>query len=105
MSEILNLALPFFGLIVLGVIASRRWHADEQGLAWLNIFLVYFSLPSLIFLVVAKAPFAQLLNWPFVTATTSVTVFAFLVVVFASRWLFGTALKTADLPGPSLIHL
>ena len=101
MSEILNLALPFFGLILLGVFASRRWQASEEGLAWLNIFLVYFSLPALIFLVVAKSPFEQLLNWPFVTATTSVTIFAFLAVVVASRWLFATPLKTAALQGTS----
>ncbi len=101
MSEILNLALPFFGLILLGVIATRRWEAGEQGLAWLNIFLVYFALPSLIFLVVSKAPFQQLLNWPFITATSSVTVIAFLSVVMASRWLFATPLKTATLQGTS----
>ena len=99
MSEILNLAMPFFGLIVLGVIASRRWTMGDEGLAWLNIFLVYFSLPALIFLAVAKAPFEQLLNWPFVTATTSVTVFVFLVIVAATRWLFATPLKTAALQG------
>ena len=101
MSEILNLALPFFGLIVLGFIASRRWKIGEEGLAWLNVFLVYFSLPALIYLSVAKAPFEQLLNWPFVTATTSVTVVAFLVVVVATRWLFATPLKTAALQGTS----
>lgn len=101
MSEILNLALPFFGLIVLGVIASRRWKAGEDGLVWLNIFLVYFSLPALIFLVVARSPFEQLLNWPFVTATTSVTIFAFLIVVMATRFLFATPLKTAALQGTS----
>ncbi len=99
MSEILNLALPFFGLILLGVFASRRWHVGDQGLAWLNIFLVYFALPALIFLVVSAAPFEQLINWPFVTATTSVTVFAFLAIVAASRLLFGTPLKTATLQG------
>jgi predicted permease len=71
----------------------------EQGLAWLNIFLVYFSLPALIFLVVAAAPFEQLINWPFVTATTSVTVFAFLAIVILSRLLFATPLKTATLQG------
>ena len=99
MSEILNLAMPFFGLIVLGVFASRRWQVGEHGLAWLNIFLVYFSLPALIFLVVAAAPFEQLINWPFVTATTSVTVFAFLAIVILSRILFATPLKTATLQG------
>jgi malonate transporter len=99
MSEILNLALPFFGLILLGVIASRRWHAGEQGLVWLNIFLVYFSLPALIILVVAAAPFEQLVNWPFVTATTSVTVYAFLFIVALSRVLFAVPLKIATLQG------
>ena len=53
MSDILNLAMPFFGLILLGVFAARRWQGGEQGLAWLNIFLVYFALPALIFLVVS----------------------------------------------------
>ena len=101
MSEIINLALPFFALILLGVVASRRWHVGEQGLAWLNIFLVYFALPALIFVVVSAAPFEQLVNWPFVTATSSVTVFAFIVIVSLSRLLFGTALKTAALQGTS----
>ena len=73
MSDILNLAMPFFGLILLGVFAARRWEAGEQGLVWLNIFLVYFALPALIFLVVSQAPFEQLVNWPFVTATSSVS--------------------------------
>ena len=47
MTEILNLAMPFFGLVALGVISARRWRAGEEGLAWLNIFLVYFALPAL----------------------------------------------------------
>lgn len=101
MSEILNLAMPFFGLILLGVFASRRWNVGEEGLAWLNIFLVYLALPALIFLVVAAAPFEQLINWPFVTATTSVTVFCFLAVVVLSRLLFATPLKIAALQGTS----
>ncbi len=99
MAEILNLALPFFGLILLGVIASRYWHAGEHGLAWLNIFLVYFSLPALIFLVVAAAPFEQLVNWPYVTATSSVTIVSFLAVVSFSSWVFRTPLKLATLQG------
>jgi malonate transporter and related proteins len=99
MSDILNLAMPFFGLILLGVIAARRWSIGEQGLAWLNVFLIYFALPALIFLVVSAAPFEQLLNWPFVTATTSVTLFVFLAVVLLSRLLFRTALNTATLQG------
>jgi malonate transporter and related proteins len=99
MSEIVSLALPFFALILLGVIAARRWQVAEQGLAWLNIFLVYFALPALIFLVVSAAPFEQLVNWPFITATSAVTVLSFVAIVSVSRVLLGTELKTAALQG------
>jgi malonate transporter len=99
MSDIINLAVPFFALILLGVIAARHWQLGEQGLAWLNVFLVYFALPALIFLVVSAAPFEQLVNWPFVTATSSVTVLAFIIIVSLSRLLLGTDLKTAALQG------
>lgn len=102
MSEIVNLALPFFALILLGVAAARRWReTGEQGLAWLNIFLVYFALPALIFLVVSASPFEQLVNWPFVTATTSVTILAFVTITSLSVLLLRTDLKQAALQGTS----
>ncbi len=101
MIEILNLALPFFGLILLGVAATRFWHFGEAGLAWINVFLIYFALPSLIFLVVAAAPFEKLIDWPYVTATSAVTLTAFLTMFAASLWLFETPFKTAALQGTS----
>jgi predicted permease len=99
MSDILNLALPFFGLILLGVVAARRWQPGEQGLAWLNIFVIYFALPALIFQVVADAPVEELANWPYLLATTSVTTVAFFIVMLLSRVMFGTAWRTAVLQG------
>jgi malonate transporter len=101
MIEILNLALPFFGLILLGVAATRFWHFGEEGLAWINVFLIYFALPSLIFLVVAAAPFERLIDWPYVTATSAVTLAAFVTMFAASLWLFETPFKTAALQGTS----
>ena len=99
MAEILNLALPFFGLILLGIVAAKLWHFGEEGLLWLNTYLIYFALPALIFLVVAAAPFEQLLNWPFVSAATSVTVIAFLTVYTVSTLLLRTPLRVAALQG------
>lgn len=99
MAEILNLALPFFGLIALGALASRLWSAGEAGLAWINIFVIYFALPSLIFVVIAVTPFEKLVDWPFVTATAGVTVAAYLGMLAASRVLFGTSFKVAVLHG------
>lgn len=99
MAEILDLALPFFGLVALGVFAARIWSVDDQGLAWLNIFLIWFALPALIFLVVSAAPFEKLIDWPYVAATTSATATAFMLVFLVSWRILGTAFKLAVLQG------
>lgn len=99
MAEILDLALPFFGLVALGVAAARIWSVGDKGLEWLNIFLIWFALPALIFLVVAAAPFEKLIDWPYVAATTSATVVAFLAVFLISWRLLGFAYKVAVLQG------
>lgn len=99
MAEILDLALPFFGLVAFGVAAARIWSVSDQGLAWLNIFLIWFALPALIFLVVAAAPFEKLIDWPYVAATTSATATAFMFVFLMSWRLLGVAFKVAVLQG------
>lgn len=99
MTAILDLALPFFALVALGVAAARIWSVGEAGLQWLNIFLIWFALPALIFLVVAAAPFEKLIDWPYVATTTSVTVVAFLAVFVVSWRLLGFAFKVAALQG------
>jgi malonate transporter len=99
LAEILDLALPFFGLVMLGVIAARIWAVGDRGLEWLNIFLIWFALPALIFLVVAAAPFEKLIDWPYVAATTSATAVAFMTVFLVSWRLLGTQFKIAVLQG------
>ena len=95
MIEILNLAMPFFGLILLGVIATRFFKHGEEGFAWLNTFLIWFALPALIFQVVSAAPFEKLVDWPFVTATSSVTALCFFVCLCLGRFAFESDLRTA----------
>lgn len=99
MTEILNLAMPFFGLILLGIVAARIWTGGEEGLTWLNIFLIRFALPALIFLVVAAAPFERLIDWPFITATTAATATAFLIVFLISLYGLRTPFTIAALQG------
>lgn len=99
MAAILDLALPFFGLVALGVAAARIWAVGDKGLEWLNIFLIWFALPALIFLVVAAAPFEKLIDWPYVAATSSATITAFLLVFVISWRLLGYAFKVAVLQG------
>ncbi len=97
MIEILNIALPFFGLILLGVIAGRVWAKSEEGLAWLNVFVLYFALPPLIFLVVAATPFETLVNPAYVLATAGATVACYLVMWALAAHVFRVQMKDAAL--------
>ena len=70
MADILNLALPYFGLIFIGFACGKTRGLPEAGLAWMNFFLLYVSLPALLFGIMSKTPFAELNNPPFLIATT-----------------------------------
>ncbi len=99
MINILNLAMPFFGLIVLGMFAARMFGKERQDLYWLNIFVVYFALTSLIFRTIAVAPFEQLIAWPFFTTTTLATGLAFLVPFAFSMLVLRTPIAPAAIQG------
>jgi malonate transporter and related proteins len=79
MLDIINLALPFFGLIFLGYACGKLKQIPDTGLAWMNFFLIYVALPALFYRILAKTPFEQLANVPFVVATTLATYSAFAI--------------------------
>jgi malonate transporter and related proteins len=83
MLQILSLAVPFFALIALGLAASKLWAGREEEMRWLNIFVLYFALPALIFKIVAATPLDQLSDWRFVLAASAATGVSF----FLARWL------------------
>ncbi len=80
---VLNLALPFFGLIALGYFCARQFDVDESGLRWMNIFIVYVALPALFFNLISVVPLEKLANWQFVGVTTSCTALAFAMALGA----------------------
>lgn len=69
--------MPFFGLIFLGFLGGKIIKLPAEGLAWLNIFIVYFALPALFFQLLSETPFEQLAQWSFVFTTTFATYCAF----------------------------
>jgi predicted permease len=101
MVDILNLALPYFGLIFIGFACGKARGLPEQGLAWMNFFLLYVSLPALLFGIMSKTPFEELNNPPFLIATTLGTVSAFAIALFAGRWIGRLSLREATLAGLS----
>ena len=88
MLEVLNLALPYFGLILLGYVFGRVKDIPEGGLAWMEFFIVYVALPCLFYRIVAKTPLEELARISFVIGTTLSTAIAF-AFAFAIALLVG----------------
>src|SRR5436190_1751787 len=80
MIDVLNLALPYFGLIFLGFACGRFKSIPDRGLAWMDFFIVYMSLPALFYRILSRTPFEQLNNVRFILAATLGT---FLVLVLS----------------------
>src|SRR5258706_1664701 len=101
MVDILNLALPYFGLIFIGFACGRSKGLPEAGLAWMNFFLLYVSLPALLFGIMSKTPFEELNNPPFLVATTLGTMTAFVLAMLAGRIIGRLSFREATLAGLS----
>jgi len=99
MVDILNLALPYFGLIFIGFACGKAKGLPEQGLAWMNFFLLYVSLPALLFGIMSKTPFEELNNPPFLIATTLGTASAFALALMAGRSVGRLSFRESTLAG------
>lgn len=77
MIDILNLALPYFGLIFIGFACGKYKEIPETALAWMDFFIVYVALPALFYGILANTPFEQLAQPNFILATTATTFTAF----------------------------
>ncbi len=101
MIDVLNLALPYFGVILIGFACGKLKSIPEQGLAWMNFFLLYISLPALFFRILSKTPFEQLNNLPFIIATTLATGLAFALCALGARLIGKTNAREAVMAGLS----
>src|SRR6201999_2491400 len=101
MLDVLNLALPYFSLIFIGFACGKAKGLPEAGLAWMNFFLLYVSLPALLFGIMSKTPFSELNNPPFLVATTLGTMTAFFLAMLVAKLLGRLSLREATLAGLS----
>jgi malonate transporter and related proteins len=101
MSDILQLAAPFFGLIILGFLSGRFYRLPERELGWLNFFVIYIALPPLFFEMVSRTPFEQLVNPRFILATTFSTFCCFALCIAIALWMRKGNLPEAAIAGVS----
>jgi len=64
MFDIFEVTAPFFALILCGYLAARTRLLPENAVPALNIFVLYFALPCMLFRFSAQTPFGELLNLP-----------------------------------------
>ena len=81
-----NLLAPFFGLIGLGFFCGKVVQRPESGLAWMQFFLIYVSLPCLFYTLIAGKSLDQLANWPFIVVTPVSTACAFALSYGVGIW-------------------
>src|ERR1700716_4441645 len=101
MTDILNLALPYFGLIFVGYACGKTKRLPEEGLAWMNFFLLYVSLPALLFGIMSKTPFEEVHTPPFLVATPLGTMSACALALLSGRIIGRLSFREATLAGLS----
>lgn len=99
MFSVASLVIPSFGLIFLGFIAGRFKPMPIEGLAWLNFFIVYVSLPALIFNLLRVTPISEFANTRFLLSTTLSTALIFALCFAIARFLKRTDIRSATIQG------
>lgn len=80
MQAILAVTVPFFALVLCGYLAGRSRALPEAAIPGLNLFVLYFALPCMLFRFGASLPVAQVIN-PVVLV---ITVLAAVILVAAT---------------------
>ncbi len=95
MATIVGVALPFFAVLLCGMLAARLRLLDDAGLMGLNAFVFWFALPALLFHKVAGTPFARLTDWTLYVGYEGTCLLLYGIVLAAVRWVARRSLQEA----------
>ena len=62
MASIFSVTIPFFALVLCGYLAARFRLLPESAIPGLNIYVLYFALPCMLYRFGASLPVAQLVD-------------------------------------------
>jgi malonate transporter len=99
MIDVLNLALPYFGLIFIGFACGKLKQIPDTALGWMNFFIVYVALPALFYRILSRTPLAQLAQVEFILATTLGTALAFAIAFLIGLWMRSGRIDQATIAG------
>ncbi len=86
MGSILNVTIPFFALVLCGYISARTGKLDGKAVGALNTFVLYFSLPAMLFRFAATSPFSAIANPPVFLTYAVAGLIVLAVTVLGLRW-------------------
>jgi predicted permease len=86
-TTIFGIALPFFAVLVCGMLAGRLKLLDDAGLMGLNAFVFWFALPALLFLKVSATPLARLTDPHLYLVYEGSCIILYGVVFAVARWI------------------
>jgi len=96
---LLNVSLPFFGLIAAGYAAGHFRLLPEAAAAGLNTFVFWFALPAMLFMKMSAATFGAGFDWNFIVAYSGGGLISFAVCVLLGRLLFRPSLGESGIQG------
>ena len=85
MQAILSVTLPFFALVLLGYLAAQRKVLPEEAIPGLNVYVLFFALPCLLFGFGSSLPFSRLID-PLLIAIYTVSALLMIAVTVAVTW-------------------
>ena len=62
MASIFSVTVPFFALVLCGYLAARSRLLPESAIPGLNIYVLFFALPCMLYRFGASLPVAQLID-------------------------------------------
>lgn len=99
MLAVLATTVPFFALIACGYGAARAGLITEPAARGINAFVFWFALPALLFDALARRPFAEIVNLPFMAAYALAGLGVYAAAAWGAGRLFGMPLADRALHG------
>ena len=96
MQAILSVTIPFFALVLCGYLAAWRGVLPEAAIPGLNIYVLFFALPCLLFRFGSSMPFAQLID-PTLIAIYALSALLMVFFTVAATLRRGDALRGVDM--------
>jgi malonate transporter len=97
MQIVVNVAIPVFAIMLAGFLAGRFRLLGDDASAALNTFVYWFALPPVLFLSMARVPFGQIFNWPFLWTYIIGMAATALLAAIVARLVFGNAFSATTL--------